>query len=54
MERIGEGIGCTGFWWGDRREREHWGDTDANGRIILRRIFRKGEGLWSLDRVGSG
>ena len=35
---------CTGFWWGNLRERDHWGDPDADGRIILRWIFRKWEG----------
>ena len=34
----------AGFWWGNLRERDHWGDPDADGRIILRRIFRKWEG----------
>ena len=27
------------------RERDHWGDPGADGRIILRWIFRKWEGL---------
>jgi hypothetical protein len=27
--------------WGNLRERDHWGDPDADGRIILRWIFRK-------------
>jgi hypothetical protein len=27
---------CTGCWWGSERERDHWGDPDVNGRIILR------------------
>jgi len=31
------------------RERHQWGDPDADGRIILRWIFRKWEGL-----VGTG
>jgi len=34
------------------------GDPDVNGRIILRWIFRKGEGLvgtgWSWLRIGAG
>jgi hypothetical protein len=34
---------CTGFWWGNLRERDHWGDPDADGRIILRWIIRKWE-----------
>ena len=50
------GEGCTGFWWGNLRERDQWGDPDADGRIILRWIFRKWEGLvgtgwsWHQDR----
>jgi len=50
--------GCTGFWWGNLRERDHWGDPDANGRIILRWISRKWEGFvgtgWSWLRIGTG
>jgi hypothetical protein len=32
---------CTEFWWGKQMERDHWGDPDIDGRIILRWIFRK-------------
>ena len=46
---------CTGFWWGDLREWDQWGDPDLDGSIILRWIFRKWDvGLWGLDGVGSG
>jgi hypothetical protein len=31
----------AGFWWGKLRERDHLEDTDVDGRIILRWIFRK-------------
>jgi len=48
----------TGFWWENLRERVHWGDPDAEGRIILRWIFRKWEGVvrtgWSWLRIGTG
>ena len=40
----GRGEGCTGFWWGNLRERDHWGGPDADGRIILRWIFGKWTG----------
>jgi hypothetical protein len=32
---------CTGFWWGNLRERDHWGDPGVDGRIILSWFFRK-------------
>jgi hypothetical protein len=37
----GRGEACTGFWCGNLREREHWGDAGVDGRIIFRLIFRK-------------
>ena len=43
--------------WGNPRERGHWGDTDVDGMIILRWIFRKWEGVetgWSWLRIGTG
>jgi hypothetical protein len=36
----GSGKVYTGFWWGELRERDHLEDPDADGRIILRWIFR--------------
>jgi hypothetical protein len=27
---------CTAFWWGNYRERVHWGDPDVDGSIKLR------------------
>ena len=51
------GEGCTGFWWGNLRERDHWGDPDVDGRIILRWIFREWEEVvgtgWSSLRIGT-
>jgi len=54
----GRGEECTGFWWGNLRERDRWGDPDVDGRIILRWIFRKWEWVvgteWSWLRIGTG
>jgi hypothetical protein len=48
----------TGFWWGNVRERGHWGDPGIDGRIILRWIIRKCDvGVWtgsSWLRRGTG
>ena len=41
VARMGRGEACTGFWWGNLRERDHWGDPGTDGRIILRWILRK-------------
>jgi hypothetical protein len=32
---------CSGFWWGNLREVDHWGDLGVDRRKILRWIFRK-------------
>jgi len=58
VARIGARIEvCTGCWWGSLRERGHWGDQDVDGRIILRWLFRKLEGVvetgWSWLRIGT-
>ena len=58
MARMGEGEVCTGFWWGNLRERDHWGDPDVDGMIILRWILRTWKGIvgteWSWLRIGTG
>jgi hypothetical protein len=43
------GEACTGCWWKNLRERDHWGDPGIDGRIILRRIFRKRDVGYGLD-----
>jgi hypothetical protein len=48
VARIGKGEACIGFWWGNLRERDHWGDPGINGSIILGWIFRKCDvGVWT-------
>ena len=47
-----------GFGGGKLRERDHFGDPEVDGRIILRWIFRKWDvGVWtgsSWHRIGTG
>jgi hypothetical protein len=47
-----------GFWWGNWRERDHWGYPGVDGRIIIRWIFSKWDVvLWiglSCLRKGTG
>ena len=60
VERMGEKMGCIGSWWGNRRERNHWGDLGVDGRIILGWISRKWDvciwtGLgWPRIETGGG
>jgi hypothetical protein len=51
VARMGKGEVCTGFWWGNLRERDRWGDPGVNGRIMLGWTFKK----WDVGvRTGLG
>ena len=43
--RLGEERGCIHSWWGNRSERDHWGDLGVDECIILERISR----LWDVN-----
>jgi len=46
--RMGERRDLYGFWWGNLRERDHWGDPGIDERIILRWIIEKLDvGVWT-------
>ena len=58
VARMGEGRGGHRVLVGKPEGRDHEGGPDADGRIILRWIFRKWEGVvrtgWSWLRIGTG
>jgi len=53
----GRGEAYTGSWWGNLKERDHLGDPDVDGKIILCWIFRKWDvGVWTKSswlRIGT-
>jgi hypothetical protein len=58
VARMWEGRGVHRVLVESLRDRDHWGDPDVAGRIILKGIFRKWEGImgtgWSGLRIGTG
>ena len=58
VARIGMRGGRIRSWWGNRRERDHWGDLGVDGWIILGWISRRWDvGMWTglgWPRIGTG
>jgi len=58
VARMGEERGYIVCWWENRRERDHRGDLDLYGWIILGWISRRWDvGLWTglgWPRIGTG
>ena len=56
--RMEEGRGVHKVLVGKPDGKNHWGDQDVDGRILLRWILRKWEGVvgtgWSWLRIGTG
>jgi hypothetical protein len=36
---------CIGFWWEMQSERDHYGDLDVCGRLVLRLILERLDGV---------
>jgi len=57
VARMEIGEVSTGFWWGSLREGDNFGDPEVEGKIILRRKFRKWERVWETGwswlRIGT-
>jgi len=48
VARMGEERGCTGSWWGNGKEGDHWRDLVVDGWIILGWISRSWDvGIWT-------
>jgi hypothetical protein len=58
VARTGESRGLYRVWWGILSERDYFEDPGLDGKIILRRIFRKWDmrawtgAIWI--RIGTG
>ena len=57
VARVGKTEVHKRFWWGNLWEGDQLGDPGIDGRIILKCIFKKCDGVWtgwSWLRIGTG
>ena len=49
---------CTRFWWGNLRERDHWGDPRRRWEDNIKMDLQEVEGVvgtaWGWLRIGTG
>jgi hypothetical protein len=50
VARMGSGEACTGFWWGNLWDGDHWGDPGVDGEDI--RMHLQEVGCGSMDWIG--
>jgi hypothetical protein len=46
----GRGVVFTGYWWGNLRERDHWGDPDVDSRFLGYLCWKRFDSKNSLSR----
>jgi hypothetical protein len=53
VARMGEERVVYSVWWGNLRERDHWGDPGVDGRVNIR-VDLKEVGCGGMDWTGLG